>query len=232
MNQTKRKPSLKQLKAIDNVVENGGNVSKAMIDAGYSPATAKTPQKLTESKAWKDLMEEYLSDEVLAEKHTELLNSTKIEHLIFSLGPRDEEERERYIAKDIQEALEKNKPYVPIEYVSDQDIIDMLADVNCKVRRIVHRETARDVYYWVADNKARKDALDMAYKLKGNYAPEKSVNVNIEVEASDTIKELTAKLNALHRGTSERGNGGATSVVGEEAQNQERIGPDTGLHQA
>jgi len=50
--------TMKQKTALQNMVENGGNVSKAMIYAGYSLATAKTPQKLTESKGFKALLEE------------------------------------------------------------------------------------------------------------------------------------------------------------------------------
>lgn len=57
----------KQKKAMEILVENGGNnVGKAMIEAGYTPATAKTPQKLTESKGWQELVEEYLPDDLLA----------------------------------------------------------------------------------------------------------------------------------------------------------------------
>lgn len=48
----------KQEKALDKLVENGGNVSKAMRDAGYSPATAKTPAKLLDSKGFIELMDE------------------------------------------------------------------------------------------------------------------------------------------------------------------------------
>lgn len=47
------------------VAENGGNISKAMRDAGYSPQTAKTPQKLTQSASWQELMEAYLPDDML-----------------------------------------------------------------------------------------------------------------------------------------------------------------------
>jgi len=75
--------TIKQKKAVENIVENGGNVSKGMIDANYSPNTAHTPQKLTESKAWDDLMEEYLPDKDLAQVHQELLNKREksiIEH--------------------------------------------------------------------------------------------------------------------------------------------------------
>lgn len=58
--------SEKQRRAVDNLVENGGIISRAMQDAGYSPKTAKTPQKLTESKGFKEIMEEYgLTDELI-----------------------------------------------------------------------------------------------------------------------------------------------------------------------
>lgn len=50
--------TIKQKKALDKIVENGGNVSKAMEAAGYSAATAKTPQKLTESDGYKKLCED------------------------------------------------------------------------------------------------------------------------------------------------------------------------------
>ena len=39
-------------------MENGGNVSQAMRDVGYSENTAKTPQKLTESVGFIELCEE------------------------------------------------------------------------------------------------------------------------------------------------------------------------------
>lgn len=62
----------KQIKAISNMVENGGIASRAMVDAGYSEATAKTPQKLTESKGFKELCEEYgLTDGLIIESLVE-----------------------------------------------------------------------------------------------------------------------------------------------------------------
>lgn len=65
-----RKPiiTMRQRNALDNLVENGGNVSKAMIDAKYTPATAKTPQKLTESKGFQLLCEQRgLTDKFLVD---------------------------------------------------------------------------------------------------------------------------------------------------------------------
>lgn len=177
----KRKPSFRAKKAFDKMLENGGVVSSAMIEAGYSPAMAKNPQKLTGTLAWQQLMEEYLPDDEIAEKHKELLRSTRLDHQVFALGPKDEEDKKKYIEIDKAKAIKEGKEYREIEYVTDEDIRQMLEDINCKVRRIVHRETARDVYFWVADNRSRKDAIDMAYKLKGTYAPEKSIVANIQV---------------------------------------------------
>lgn len=59
------------------------------------------------------------------------------------------------------------------ETLTDTDIKEMLASVNCTVKRIVHQEMSRQVYYWSPDNRARKDAIEMAHKLKGSYAPVK-----------------------------------------------------------
>ena len=47
------------------MVENGGNASKAMRDAGYSPQTAKSPHKLTSSAGYAELLETYLPDDML-----------------------------------------------------------------------------------------------------------------------------------------------------------------------
>jgi leucyl aminopeptidase len=53
---TRKAPTDKQRKAIAIAATNGGNISRAMVEAGYSPATAKTPQKLTESEYVQELM--------------------------------------------------------------------------------------------------------------------------------------------------------------------------------
>ena len=58
--------TIKQKLAFNKIVENGGNISKAMRDVNYSPATAKTPQKLTESKGFQELCNEHgLTDDFL-----------------------------------------------------------------------------------------------------------------------------------------------------------------------
>lgn len=73
----------------------------------------------------------------------------------------------------------------------------------------------------VPDFATRHKYVDSGYKLKGAYAPEKSVSINVNVEDTDEIKRLAYQLNSLHRGTSEPSDGALPSSVGEEAQDQE-----------
>lgn len=51
----------------------------------------------------------------------------------------------------------------------------------------------------VEDYRTRALYLDMANKIKDNYAAEKHVNVNIEVKPTSKVKELAEKLNANRR---------------------------------
>lgn len=114
---TGKKPTLRQRKAVKILVENGGkSVSAAMRQAGYSEETAKSPHKLTKSKSWQALMDEFLPQDLIARKHQELLEA---EETIFI--PRG------------KEILERKRP----------------------------------------DHMARRAGIDMAHKLRGNYAPEK-----------------------------------------------------------
>lgn len=79
--------TIKQKLALANMVENGGNMGKAMIEAGYSPNTSKSPTKLTNSKGWEALMKKHLPDSSLAALHRKLLNKKEV--LIVSDGGRE-----------------------------------------------------------------------------------------------------------------------------------------------
>lgn len=75
-----------------------------------------------------------------------------------------------------------------------------------------------------ADFNARHKYLETAYKLKGSFAPEKRLNVNVEVEASPVINDLTKKLNdiyrsgePIHQRASGSSDGGTSGTVGTQA---------------
>lgn len=137
-----RKPTVKQQRAIANVVGNGGNVTKAMRDAGYSENTLQTPQKLTESSAWRDVFDEHLPDKALAEVHQRLL---KKEDVVIRTNADGE-----------------------MEVISTGQM----------------------------DVQAVSKALDMAYKLKGSYAPEKSLvaSVNLNEEKQQQSNDLIDRI--------------------------------------
>lgn len=68
----------KQKRAIAKVLENGGNVSKAMKESGYSDAMAKNPQKLTQSQAFQHYMEQSgVTDKKLADVLKDGLEANK-----------------------------------------------------------------------------------------------------------------------------------------------------------
>lgn len=60
-------------------------------------------------------------------------------------------------------------------------------------------------------------ASDQIYKRLGGYAPEKNVNVNLEISTAPEIKELTEKLNELYRDASIGGDGGQSGSLGNKA---------------
>lgn len=60
------KPTQRQRKAFDILVENGGNHLQAFRQAGFSEALATTPTKVTRSKGWKILLKQFVPNEKLA----------------------------------------------------------------------------------------------------------------------------------------------------------------------
>jgi len=152
----------KQKKVAQAILANRGtSVSAAMREAGYSDAYAKNPQQLTTTKSWKELMEEFLPEDELAAVHKSLLNSKRVERLI----------------------LHKDTP--------DEDIKEMIKSANCTLKKIYIFMGEKHVMFWTPNDKSRSDALDMAYKLKGNYAPQK---MQVERKLQDLTDEELEQL--------------------------------------
>ncbi len=71
-----KRVSIRQARAAIKMIENGGNASLAMRQAGYSSKTAHNPHKLTKSKVWEELLGETASDSRLNEVLDEGLKAT------------------------------------------------------------------------------------------------------------------------------------------------------------
>jgi len=164
--------TIKQKKALDKVVENGGNISKAMVDAGYSPETAHTPQKLTESKGWKELVEQYLPDSFVAQKHKELFTIKQVNYFVF---PRK---------------------------MDDEEIWEHVDAAGLEVITIRDSEKGKMAFYSVPDQNAIKSAVDLAYKIKGSYAPQKS-EVHVEEKVFMNDEQYEQLLNTATKRTTD-----------------------------
>lgn len=116
----KTRPTAKQRKAFDKLIENDGNKGKALEAAGYSKSLVDNPHRVMESKGWQQLIEEHLGDEKLAQVHAEGLT-------------------------------------------------------------LKHTNPLRHKY------------LETAYKLKGSFAPEKSVNLNVNTTVNKEADKIAQK---------------------------------------
>lgn len=73
--QPNRKPTARQARAVKNLVENGGNMGKAIIDAGYAASVAKTPAKVFKSTTLEGMLEEAIPTSRYVKKISDLLDA-------------------------------------------------------------------------------------------------------------------------------------------------------------
>jgi len=66
---------MRMRKAAKHLAENGCSLGAAMRAAGYSETIARVPSKITQSRTWQELMDEFIPESLLAQKHNELLHS-------------------------------------------------------------------------------------------------------------------------------------------------------------
>lgn len=70
-----KEPPSRMKKAFKLVHEENKPVSVALQEAGYSKHTASKPKNITETKAWAQLVAKYTPEEMVLQKHRNLLNS-------------------------------------------------------------------------------------------------------------------------------------------------------------
>lgn len=126
------------LKQISENIGKGMTMEEALVAAGYSRSYAKSGH-IKDTRKWNEIVEQEMPDSYLMQHHNELLNSRRIEHMVFPT------------------------------FMSDEAIKELLESVNAVVRKIQHGEQANHVWFWTNDNRAKKDALDMMYKIKNRY---------------------------------------------------------------
>jgi len=123
--------------------------------------------------------------------------------------------RQKKLAHSIVENLQVNKPLNKQELVASVGYSDASADkkateileskgVQQELKKLgFDPETARKVVGQILlegeNDNVKLKAADMIFKVHGEYAPEKHVNLNMDVEPSEKIKEAAKLLNELHK---------------------------------
>ncbi len=132
------KPTLRQKQAFTEMVGNGGNKAKALREVGYSPAVVNNPQKVTESKGWKQLEEEYFPLDQIAEVQAIVLKAKRYIYL-------DEEYEHEIKSKDGNViGTETRIRKVQTEVDDIQNLIKAL-DIAYKVRGMYPKEQKGDL---------------------------------------------------------------------------------------
>lgn len=138
-------------------VEKGGkNTLKQAMLDAGYSERYATNQNITTKKTWKQITDEYLDDNELGKGHNELLNFKKIEYMLFSAE------------------------------IKDEDIYELVNECGGIVKKIVHGIQGTHCYFFKADGRIRKDAIEMAYKVKGKMSPEKMI-----IETKDKYRTMT-----------------------------------------
>jgi len=132
----------------------GKKLGKVLKDNGYSSQTAKTPSIITENKTFKEILDEILPEEYVIGEHRKLYN----EH------------------RELRQ----------IRLETTDDIIIQRSLDGLENAQVIKNE--KDGYTIIlineVDKEARKNAIEMAYKLRGSFSP-------IKLEVKRTYEDLT-----------------------------------------
>lgn len=139
---------------------------------------------IKESKAWSETLEEAFPDDYLAEHHKQLMTAHKIESHVFP-GSED-----------------------------DSSIMATIESFGFKVMKIRKQGDYKRAYFPIINDRAKKDALDMAYKLKKRYDNTITIKGAISQLSSEEIEDriservsgaLRSLAGAASEGTAESG---------------------------
>ncbi len=131
-------PTVKQKRAAKIKLEHPEMpMGRVMVEAGYSKTSSISPKKLTERDGWAELMEKYLPDEHLGEKHREFLDSSRVVR-IFVKGELTSEvsETDPSAVKALDIAYKIKGRYKEADKYIDQRSINIFISPE-KARRII-----------------------------------------------------------------------------------------------
>lgn len=118
------------------------SIGRILKEAGYSDETAKTPQLVTESKGFREEMDNAMPDKKLVDTHEKLFRAVNINKIEFD------------------------------QSISDIQIKKIIeGDSDNKIKGVIRTKNRNKIvcYYWSPDRLTRIKAIDMGYKIKNLY---------------------------------------------------------------
>lgn len=187
-----RVPSERQMLAVQYLGENGRNKGEALRKAGYSVAIQRQPHKVFDSVAVQGLLQDVMKPEHILGRLKRHVYARRAFHMTLpTYNPEKAVQREAEALETGEDVSEQTRG----EQMTDADIRDFLAGVNCTVYRIVHGEQARHVYYYGDDSKASLDAIEKFINLYGMYAPKK-VDMGGKVDVQFSLTDLRKRMDS------------------------------------
>jgi phage terminase small subunit len=143
-----KKKKIKRMKNLKQkkVVEGlvaGKTAKQSMLDAGYSENYASQPSNMEKKKSFQELLDEVLPEDFVLDQHRRLYGEHR--HL----------KQIRLETTDPDQIEEARKGYESVSEIVNEDEGYTLLIVN------------------EVDRQARKDAVELAYKLRGSFSPTK-----------------------------------------------------------
>jgi hypothetical protein len=149
-------------KRVIDGLSKGEKLGEAVKSAGYSDSTAKKPSKITKKQTFQELLDDILPQEFVVDQHKRLYSEHR--HL----------DQIRLDTLDDEKIAQAREGYENTSVIKNEEEGYTIIIIN------------------EVDRQARKDAIELAYKLRGSFAPDK---IEVKRELQDySDEELMALL--------------------------------------
>lgn len=184
-----REATLKQKRFAKKYVEtgNGSESAKATYDVTTDESARAVASQNLTKEPVRIEIAKRLKPELVEDAHRSLLTAVRLDYFVFPKA------------------------------MSDAEIKTHVEAQGLTCLNVRPTEKGKMAFFSLPDGAARGKGIELFHKVEGTFAPDKHVNVNVEVAASTEVIELTKRLNDIYRGTSRGSDGGTPGAVGTEA---------------
>lgn len=136
---------------------NGTKAARKVFKYKNDNVAAATASRMLKSVKVENALDKLLSDENLSKYHQELFDHKRVDYFVFPKS------------------------------LSDEEIVEHVKSVGITVITVRESDKGKMAFYATKDSNAVRGALDMGYKIKGRYAPEKSLTVTVDATADPVV---------------------------------------------